>query len=493
MKQIIHILKKDIHRYAWAWISLCCLAALKVYLHGTTAGLMGGNVNDGLAMLSSMLGGILFFILVVMMVQEETLVDPDADWVSRPVHRGKLLASKLLGLLLLLGIFQLAEVAILFLNGGHARTTFALLDVFPALAVWLAQVFLAAQTRSLPRYLLLIVCIYVGFMLIMFLSMFANVLSVDLDWGLLPATTPGHIAALIQTLYWLAAGIGILVYMYSSRHIHACWFMLIPVAVVALLLSPGSRFTRNFGTIENDHLKLQHLTKSGNVHSDGQNLVEIRAVFAVSEIPDDTDLWATIHSPSIHSGDKKIAITPMDMVQKYRRESGNLRSVVLGYAPHSKLAELEDEFSVDFNQTISSSRQVRVDRLPLRERAAHVANGNRLVIQYFYHNNDELTVSLGAAIPSYSLEPDHENAHSGASFESFRGKYSFALGDENGQPLRDFDLDSSFAVFDSSGKGSITTKLPEELQPENHTIIVNARRIINRSHASTAQKTSFVR
>lgn len=148
MKQILHILSKDLRRYAWAWITLLCCAGIGVYLQGTTTGLLDNGLNRSLGMLTSMVGGILFFFVIVMVVQEETLADPDAYWLSRPISRGKLLASKLLFLLILIGIGQISELIVLVMNGGAARAPYALMGILTALATWQSQVFLAAQSRS---------------------------------------------------------------------------------------------------------------------------------------------------------------------------------------------------------------------------------------------------------------------------------------------------------------------------------------------------------
>ena len=116
MNQILHILKKDLWRYKWAFLALIGFAGIDIYLRGTTAGLMGTPLNLALSLMNSSVSTILFLVIVVLVVQEETLVDSDADWISRPVGRSKLLISKLISLFLLLCITQIKETALLLIT-----------------------------------------------------------------------------------------------------------------------------------------------------------------------------------------------------------------------------------------------------------------------------------------------------------------------------------------------------------------------------------------
>jgi hypothetical protein len=483
MKQILHIFKKDLLRYAWAWITLACCAAIEIYLRGTTTGLLDSDLNQGLEMLSSMISGILFFTVIVMVVQEETLADPDAYWLSRPINRGKLLASKLCFLLLLIGIHQVADVIILCLNGGASRIPYALLGTLSALAIWQSQVFLAAQTRSLPRYLLLIVCIFVGFYALsfamLFLTFFSEFTSFDLNWGLLPSTLPAHWMALIQTLYWLIIGLGILYFLYSSRRILLSWLILIPAIIGSIALTPDKHFLGNnlMSYLENGEkekqLTLEYLQKGGIMQTNGEEYIEVIAVFSLKGIPRETDIWSTVMSPNLELEGKSIELNEIKSTQKFQSEGDQLRSIRIGYAKRDELKGNESNISLRFTQQITFSNQIEVGSLALTEGAAYIGAGNRLVLRSTFRDNNVLNVEIASTIPSYSFEPGMSSAHN----EAFNGKFSFALANQMGQKLNDFQLSASWQGMGISSTGTIQTELPENAELTNYQIIVFAREI----------------
>ncbi len=482
MKQILHILNKDLRRYTWAWITLLVLASIEVYLQGTTVGLLDSGLNRGLSMLSSMIGGILFFVVIVMVVQEESLADPDAYWLSRPISRGKLLTSKLLFLIILIAIHQLSATIILVMNGGVARTPYALLEIVSALAIWQAQVFLAAQTRSLPRYLLLVVCIFVGFYALsfamLFLTMASENFSFDLEWGVLPADMPGHWLAMTQTVYWLLVGLGILSLIYFRRRILLSWLLIIPTVLISMALTPSDSFLgldrfSQFGAKEHS-LELEHLRKGGTIHTNGQELIEIRAVFAAPENTAIENVWATVHNPTLHMDGKEIEIDrTMSSSQRFQKETHGKCSIRLGYAKRDELAGDETNLAVDFSLDITFSDQVKVSTLLIEEGATYVANGNRLVVRSIYRNENDLNIELAANLPSFTFEPDAVAPSS----EAFDGKFSFALTDPAGTHLQDFSLSMSWDAMQTITTGQIKAFLPEDASLEDYRIAVYAREI----------------
>jgi len=482
MKQILHILKKDLRRYAWAWITLLACAVIEVYLHGTTAGLLDSGFNQGLSMLTSMLGGILFFVVIVMVVQEETLADPDAYWLARPVGRGKLLISKLLFLGILITFGQIAETATLILNGGAARAPFALLEALAALAIWQGQVFLAAQTRSLPRYLLLFVSLIVGLYALMFAMLFMSTawdgFHFDFDYGVLPSTCPPHLLAAIQTGYWLLIGMGLLTLLYYKRRTRLAWGLLVPAFFVSGIFMPSDSF---FGQVNTDiylgedteAFQIDHLRKSGTMHTAGEEFVGISAVFRVNEEMEARDAWAIIHAPSIQIDENKVEIESSPASQRFEQLGDGLRSIQLGYVKRSDLNGDETGLSVEFSLNIVFSKQVPVDFLSLEEGASFVRGGNRLVVRSIYRNDNNLDIRLAGSVPSYSFEPSPASADN----EAFDGKFSFALADSAGQPLRDFRLSNSWSVLGETYEGEIEVFLNDEASLENYSIIVYAREI----------------
>lgn len=483
MKQILHILRKDLLRYAWAWITLACCAAIEIYLRGTTTGLLDTDLNQGLAMLSSMIGSILFFTVIVMVVQEESLADPDAYWLSRPVGRGKLLASKLGFLLLLIGIHQVADVVVLCLNDGASRIPYALLGTLSALAIWQSQVFLAAQTRSLPRYLLLLVCIIVGFYALsfamLFLTFFGEFTSFDLDWGLLPSTLPAHWMVLIQTLYWLTIGLGILYFLYSRRRILLSWLMLIPAIIVSIALTPDNHFLGNdfMSYLENGdqekQLTLEYLEKGGTMQTNGEEYIEVRAVFSLKGMTQETDIWSTVMSPTLELEGKTIDLNEIQGTQKFQVKGDQLRSVRIAYAKRDELKGNEANLSIRFTQRITLSNQVEVGNLALSEGSTYVGAGNRLVLRSTFRDDDKLNVEIASTIPSYSFEPGMPPTQN----EAFNGKFSFALANKMGQAISDFQLSASWHGMGIPTKGTIQTYLLENEELTNYHIIVFAREI----------------
>ncbi len=479
MNQILHILQKDLRRYAWAWITLLCCAAIEIYLHGTTAGLLESGLNEGLSMLTSMIGGILFFVVIVMVVQEETLADPDAYWLSRPIGRGKLLVSKLIFLLILIAAYQISETISLIMNGGGARAPFALLEMITALAIWQAQVFLSAQTRSLPRYLLLVVSIFVGFYVFMFGMMFLTSVfdgfDFDLDIGALPSTTPTHVLALIQTLLWLFVGMGMLTLIYCRRQTLLAWLVLLPASFVAGVLTPndGSLGFASESYMSPNALELDHLRKGGTMHTNGNEFIEVRAVFSVSDEFANQDLWSTVHSPQIRIDGETIELKANPMSERLHEEANGLHSVKIGYAKRSDLAGDESNLAVEFSLNVTFSEQVPVDSIELKEGATYVGGGNRLIVRSIYRNDDDLDVRLAGILPSYSFEPEPATTHN----EPFNGKFSFALEDQDGRHLRDFRQSNSWGGMGNVTKGNIEVFLNENASIEDYRITVFTRKI----------------
>jgi len=486
MKQILHILSKDLRRYAWAWGTLLFCAGIEVYLQGTTAGLLDSSLNRGLSMLTSMIGGILFFIVIVMVVQEESLADPDAYWLSRPISRGKLLASKLLFVLILIGIGQISELIVLTMNGGAARAPYALLSILTALAIWQSQIFLAAQTRSLPRYLLLVVCLFIGFYALIFgMMFFADALfewDFDFDWGQLPADTPEHWLSLIQTLYWFLVGLGILSLIYLRRRILIAWLLLIPALLFAAILTPRESFLGidagmelgAFGE-ETHSLELDHLRKGGTMHTNGEELIEVRAAFKVYGETEAEDLWATVRSPALRMDGQTIELNNNNQMasQRLKEELDGNYSIRLGYALRNQLTGDELNLAVDFSLDITFSTQVEVGTLAIEEGATYVGDGNRLVIRSIYREDNNLKVTLAATLPSYSFEPDAAAPLS----EAFEGKFSFALMTWEGKHLQDFRLSRSWNNMETATGGKIEAFLEDAATLEDFRIIVFAREI----------------
>lgn len=477
MNQILHILKKDLHRYAWAWITLFALAGIEVYLHGTTAGLLESKLNSMLTLITSMVGGILFFVVTIMMVQEESLADPDAYWLGRPIARGKLLIGKLLFVVMLISIYTLSDAIVLSLNGGAHRIPYALLGILSSLAIWQGQIFLAAQTRSLPRYLLLTVCLVVAFYAFAFslmLSAFSG-FDFDLNPALLPSDISSHTLALIQTLYWLTVGLGLLAFLYLKRRILISWLLLIPAIFIASCLTPKDSFygidTEFSFPSGESKIDLIHLRESGTMHTNGNKYIGYEAIFEIDSV--ENDVWATVSEVIIRNEDQEFELEATGMSQKLKIEPNGNRSLRLGYLKKTDNLDKEASFDVSCSLQLSFSKQVEVDRLNLNEGATHIDNGNRLVVRSLYRSDDQLNVDLAGIVPQYSLEP----SPLGGDYEAFSGQYSFALADRRNKIINDFNLSQSWGDFGTIQTGTIKVHLSEDAESTDYEIIIFSRKL----------------
>lgn len=494
MKQIIHILSKDLRHYAWAWITLLACAVIEIYLLGTTAGFLENTTNEALSMLVSVIRGILFFIIIVMVVQEETLVDPSAYWLSRPIGRGRLLVSKLLFVLILIGIFQIADVTTLLMNGGSDRIIYALFEILIMLAIWQAQIFLAAQTRNLPHYLLLTVSIYVG--IFVFIGTIAYVVSIiisselNFNWGLLPATISEHWLILIQTLFWLSVGLALLFFVYLKRRIFIAWLLLIPAICVSILLTPNDNFIGVFEEREQlntaQTLQLNHLLKGSYSEIDGDTFTEVIAVFAVNEAYAKNNLWAIVYASKIQINGKEFELETHHDIKRFKRfehETGNLYSISLGHAKISDLKGDESNVSVFGFLQLRCTVQTKVGTMNLQEGETYSKGGNRLVIQSITRNDNELELSLNGYVPRYSLEPRLLSAYE----DRFDANFSFGLARNDQKNVIDFNLSYNIDSSVNICKAKIKTPFKNEASLKDYCLNVYMRKISNSERVNLKQ------
>ncbi len=94
-----HILKKDLRRLRWlllAWLFLVALGPI-VMVYAPLAAVRGavdGVISSLLGMLGSMATGLLLIVFTSLLVHDEPLVGSEAFWLTRPIPRGTLFASK---------------------------------------------------------------------------------------------------------------------------------------------------------------------------------------------------------------------------------------------------------------------------------------------------------------------------------------------------------------------------------------------------------------
>ncbi len=482
MKPILHLLGKDLRRYAWALAALVLFGGIEAYLHGTNAGLLDNRLNQGLAILSSLVGGILFFLLIVVVVQEENLADPDAYWLGRPVARKKLLVSKILFVAILVGIGILWQGVTLSLNGGAPRLGHVALGILPALAAWNWQIFLAAQTRSLSRYLALALVIVLGFYASLF-GVSGTLTRLGRLVACLPADIPAHVVTAIQTLYWLLAGFAILGFYYATRKLLLAWLMLTIAVLASFALSPIDS-PRVIGIATSQSLadirwKIDHLRTQGSLFADGSEHVEIEAVLAKVEALPDGDAWITVVHGQIEHGGKPVRIAFTHGSQKLRKDDSGKASFTLGQLRKQDLAKIDRPLDLYFFCSISASVPKEAGRLDLREGSGHAGGGNRIVVRKLYRNEDRLEIELAGVVPRFSFERRPVSSF----YEVFDGEFSFALVEKGGDTQRtDLSVSRSIDPFGKTQIGQITTTLERGAALENYEIIVFSRKLTGTYH-----------
>lgn len=479
MKTILHLLKKDIRRYGWALLTLAVVAAIQVYLYGTDAGLLESGANQALNMFTILVGALLFFVLIVMVVQEETLADPDAYWLARPLARGKLLTEKILFLLILIGIGTLSEAVVLVMNGGLSRIGYVAAGIIASLAVWNWQIFLAAQTRSLARYLLVAVAIMVGFYAVMFaLAYTAGSFLTDIDIGMLPSDAPSHVVTAIQSIFWLLVSLGLLRHLYMTRRVRDCWLILLPALFVAALLSPSQSFYgigRSFpGMDMEERLEIDQLRTRGTMLAMGDEFIEIEVVFKPADRFIKDDAWVTFNTVDIDFGGTKIDLENSRANQRMLKEADGRLRVSLGQIKKGEFEKIDGPLDVRLGFQISFSEQVESGRLALLEGSSFVSDGNRLVVRNVYRREERLTATIAGVVPQFGFERTYGSAWG----EPLHGKFSFALArkDGSGTPL-DFRTSGYPSPFSRALNATLERTIAESENRENYEIVVYARKM----------------
>jgi hypothetical protein len=162
MKQILHIFKKDIrHHYPEILLSLTVLAA---YVWNQPDQWVPRQLSEN-RLRDFLTGGLTIAVvvswcmLVVRVVQGENLVGDRQFWVTKPYDREKLLAAKLLFMLVFISMPMLIAGSVLFAEGGFGSPLPALSAIFSTQAGSTAFIFviaaaLAAVTASITQFLL---------------------------------------------------------------------------------------------------------------------------------------------------------------------------------------------------------------------------------------------------------------------------------------------------------------------------------------------------
>jgi hypothetical protein len=153
MKQILHIFRKDV-RHHWVVILLCQIA-LGLYCWEEVSS-WSERPDFGVSAFSGylrMLPALAWCFFIFRMVQDESLVGDRQFWVTRPYEWKKLLAEKILLILVFLNLPLLIAGAVLLAKAGFSPTPHLLgllwMQVFLFLFPFLPLLALASVTRTL--------------------------------------------------------------------------------------------------------------------------------------------------------------------------------------------------------------------------------------------------------------------------------------------------------------------------------------------------------
>lgn len=481
MKVIFHLLKKDLARYAWAILILVALTAVETYLLGTDAGLLKTHANQILTSLTFILGPIVFFVVIIMVVQEETLADPDSYWLARPISRSGLFLEKMIFVVLLIAIGVAGDVAVMFLNDGASRIGYAAFEVVVASAIWIWQIFLAAQTRSLPRYLLLAVSLFVGFYAVTFGSvvfLHAFPFTHIGDLGILPRHMPRHLVVLIQSSIWLLGGIGTLLYLYRTRRILRSWIFPAATMLLSSILSPADSFFgiagEYFASDHSERLRVEQIRTGNSFQVNGEEFIECEAVLASDTLDFDDNTRISISYAQLTSGGTNYSLTGRLSLRPGKDLDGR-QSISLGSIKRSEFDNIKLPVDLMTTYVITVSEDREVARLaPDRGKSFH-GNGNRVVIRETRRDEDRLDVTIGAVLPRFSLEPTPGHRE----VDAFEGRFSFALVRKDGSATPvDFRIPYPNSTLGKAKEIDIQASLPSGTVLGDHEIVVQARETV---------------
>ncbi len=481
MKKALYVLVKDIRRYAWGWAILIALSLFSVFLYGTDLGIEDSTLSHSLAFLVGTVGFLIAFFLIVLVVQEEPLNDPDAYWLTRPIPRRQVLLAKLIFCTIVVaGIPAIAKAFILLMNGGGDRALYALAGVFGSMIWVLFQMFLAAQTRSLPRYLVLAVGLVIGMILLQFMLILAipvGILEIT-ELGALPGDLGTHHIAWIQSLYWIAVALGLLLLLFQTRRTGLTWCLLIPAALGALILTPSDYRIPTGETRIVAELEDKHLTRHRTHSSGGVSHVVYRARATMEHVPDGADIWVSVRNATLNTPNRRIEVsapmTTQRAIQPRHNDGTPAYEFDVFQVSEDELDHWEEEGRLFLNLHVVASTQVEHRRLPLEDGAGFAHSGNRLGVQRISRTGNELRVTFGAYIPSFFLEPTLPGGH----FESFGGLYSFALSDESNGMVSDGRISRRSSGMGARETADVRFTLPEDSNLRDLTLIVYRREII---------------
>lgn len=235
MNQIFHIFRKDVHHH-WMEI-LLCQAALVAFCWNVVRG-WSERVDFRLDILSTVIGVLLpltWGFLVFRIVQSETLVGDRQFWITRPYEWKKLLAEKILLVLVFLNLPLLIAGAALLIKAGFSPLPHILGLLWMQLLLiqipFLPLMTLAAVTRNLAQGLLALLAV---------LLFIATTLAVDYAMTFLSFSSGD--TDVLQSLIMVVVCVVTIGLQYTQRKTGQARVWLAGGAVAAVLVMLGNAF-----------------------------------------------------------------------------------------------------------------------------------------------------------------------------------------------------------------------------------------------------------
>ena len=218
MIQFLHIFRKDV-RHLWPDLTiyigvLIAFAFAQPALWPGATGAAEPGAVIGIALFITLLRlliPLLWLLIIVRLVQDESLVGDRQFWITRPYSRRSLLGAKLFFIIACIALpFAVMQGYLLFHAGLHlfAAAPDLLLNLFYlALLTWLPFMAVAAVTSTLPRALMSIIAAFVAFFI------FALVITLHVR---AQRITPPNVDDIVYTMAALMV-IAILGWQYTTR------------------------------------------------------------------------------------------------------------------------------------------------------------------------------------------------------------------------------------------------------------------------------------
>lgn len=494
---VLHILRKDLLHYRWALAGLIAAALVEVFLYGTQFGLSGKGWVKTLETVAGSGKFLIGFFLVVLVVQDEPLNDPEASCVARPIPRLAILAAKWFFCLLVIGLLNAGTAAvILALNGGFDRVLYPFIGIV-GISIYIAfQILLASQTHSLPRYLgclvALIIVLWIGGTVLAF-SAFP--LFYDKNPGLLPGDLNFYAVFWIQTLWWLLLGIGLGIFYYKTRRRLPLIGILLVGGLFALLLRPadflGNAYPTSESRLANIEIVSDRLVQVSSGSSPAtSNFTGYGLDIRLPGVDRRSDLIAELLWVSVtHNGESLSREFPQSqsgpLPPRGSDEFGAVYRLELFRIWDGDREKYGDHpLSVAFHLKVHSPVEHDLAELSLDSRRHLVNGGDRIAITGRSRSDDRLRIDLRHVIPNFAYEPKA----AGLSFDLGR-RYGILLRDEEtGETFPSRNTGWSHSNFSgiSVSESSLEFDVPGGLDESRSTLLFRQRDL-----KPLAEKTQF--